>query len=284
MSERPIYIVRPDSLQEIKRVIISTPKEELEKYYYYNEVARGERHSFFGEYKDFDDLVSKLDVGTNKYDNYIFDNLKEPKLEDDENSGFSMSNEGFAYDMGSVIEGNPECCITQKALSPRKYIKIVLEHFAVCRTSPNQLANKAVAIANLINTLLSKGYIVDVKLIVYNYQGDGDARDYNDYILDFSMDIPTGTLNLQRLVYMFSSEFYRGISWLYNAIIVNRPKTNNGKSAKDRDVISKEYAEKNICYIRGIYNEEYYNTIEKANDRILWHWNEFLRYRDKENK
>ena len=229
-------------------------------------------------------LISKLDVGTNKYDKYVFDNLKEPKLEDDENSGFSMSNEGFAYDMGSVIEGNPECCIAQKALSPRKYIKIVLEHFSTWQASSGDLANKAVAVANLINSLLAKGYIVDVKLVTLQYEDDNRKKDWNDYITDFSIDIPTNALNLQKLVYMFSSEFYRGISFLYIAIIANRPGACNGRSVKnDREEVVREYAKKNVCYIPGIYSDHSrYSTIERANERILDHWNNFLRYREEE--
>lgn len=284
MSDKiPTYVSRPDSLQEIKKVITSLSKDELKEYYWYREIESNERSDFFGRYKDFDDLISKLDVGTNKYDKYVFDNLKEPKLEDDENSGFSMSNEGFAYDMGSVIEGNPECCIAQKALSPRKHIKIVLEIFSTWHASSGDLANKAVAVANLINSLLAKGYIVDVKLVTLQYEDDNKKKDWNDYITDFSIDIPTNALNLQKLVYMFSSEFYRGILFLYTAIIANAPGACNGRSVKkDREEIVREYAKKNICYIPGIYDDNTYSTIERANERILDHWNNFLKYREEE--
>lgn len=275
--------ILPESLQEIKNTILSE-QPNWKKYNWIKQIEDRKKSGFFGEYKNFEDLLKKLNIANVNVPKTYFDNIKTPKTTIEDNDAFQLSNEGFAYDMGSVVEGNPECCIAQKSLSQKKYVKIKIYNFAPWHCNKNQINNRAIAIANFINNLIAKNYIVDLELFVKETL----EKFYNDVCsVIFSMKIPTNIINIQRIAYMLSIEFYRSILWLYLVIKAGDYDIDNGATdIKDFEEEFEKCAKNNEFFIKPLWNEkdneDNFGSLENANKTIIEDWNRFVEISGKE--
>ena len=284
MADKPVYVICPSSLQEIKNTILSE-KPNWNKYYFFKQIEEyaAQAKTFFGEYRHFEDFLEKLNIANVNVPKIYFYNIKTPKTTIEDNDGFQLSNEGIAYDMGSVIEGNPECCIAPKGLNQKKYVKIKIHNFISARFNKEYIDNRAIAIANFVNNLVVKNYIVDLEL----FAEETFEEDWKEVCsTTFSMKIPTNIINIPRIAYILSTEFYRGILWLYGAIKVGNYNIDNGRNdITDFEEEFTKCAKNNEFFIKALNSDEdfsNFDSLEAANKAILESWNKFVEISGKE--
>lgn len=258
-----------DSMAEIAEHIQETPeigKYELAK----NSYLKSESH-FLG-IDSFDSIIDRLKYGDNKMTTMYLDKIK--ALEDegiDENNGFFMDIEGFGYDMGAVVAGEPECCINQGYPEIKPFLKIYIDTGYCGGVSPITICNRGVAIFQLISNLLSMGYILDVRIIHYITTDDGKY-------LAQTVKLSTDYLVTSQLAFGGTCEFFRIVTWLLTAIQkLDKYYTGGGKSEPKPEVI-KEF-KKDGLYIPSGYTDSRFNycTQQQAIEYVTGIYNEYVR-------
>ena len=148
-----------DNLVEQKEYIKDAIKTRKWKVVSEIEREQPKNTDFYGE-TNLEDTLLSMDYGLKSYTEYFLDNIDDISSESDGADGMFMDYEGFAYDMGAVVSGEPECCVNMNQLAPTPVINIVVDISFVCRVTAKEIMNRGIAITNLVNTLLTKKYIV----------------------------------------------------------------------------------------------------------------------------
>lgn len=198
--------------------------------------------NFYGN-NSLQNTVRGMNYGFQKSTDYFMNVLEENKSFTDNNSGIFMDNEGFAYDMGAVVNGEPECCLNTGLPTLTPCIKILVDLSFPWHYTSEEIFNRGIAITNLVETLLANGYIVDLYAIEFNSQSDMDVI--------YTNKIDTQNLSIANIAFMSSPEYFRKIGFITVDRIRNKEsEAGRGRSQMLKFMIDKIKRDK-IFFISG---------------------------------
>ena len=236
--------------------------DNIKKYSILKEIE--DEKGFYGT-NCIEDSIKRLKYGNQKITQDYLDNIKELKRDNGEiNDDFFMDIQGFAYDMGAVVAGEPECCLNQGAPKNKPYLKIYIDTGYNGSVSQETINNRGIAIYELINTLYLKGYILDINFIHYEYcyTGKGNIKQAQVY------KISTENLVVSQIAFLGSCEFFRAICWLITAMQLKDKKfSGNGQSMPSQSAI--KYFEENGLFIPSGYTDSAFNSCSLSEARKL---------------
>lgn len=228
------------------------------------------KDDFYGK-NDLQKTINGMSYGFREATNYFLDSISEIKNTNGLSDGMFMDIEGFAYDMGAVVNGEPECCINIGLPTPTPCITIMIDLPFSCMFTSKQIYNRGVAITNLINTLLLNGYIVDLYGMEYNTQSDMDTM--------YTIKIDTKTLSISNIAFLSSPEYFRKIGFITIDKIRNRESERGRGRSKTLDFMVKKIKKDKIFFIGGDFNDneigKNLNSIKDADNYILKIFNKY---------
>lgn len=235
-----------------------------------------ERASDFNGGFDLKGAMTQLITGYDKYTQKIIDGLKNISEEETECFGLNMDVCGSSYEMGSVVEGVPECCISDYAPSSKKCLKIVLSNVFSSSIDAKYILNRGIAITNLICSLIAQGYVLDLKYCFY-YK----PNSYKTSSM-FFMNIPTDNLCLATVAFLMTPQFMRLIGIAVSDVNLGKDICGYAKSIKDNEIIN--YLKDNSVYFLDGYDENIYDNctmklkygdVEKATKTVSEYFNNY---------
>ena len=131
-------------------------------------------------------------------------NIRKLGIEDEESTKLERALHGGAYLYPLVAAGVPDCMIRYRQDSDPKHITVYFQLGYSASTTESQIFNRGVATINLIQSLESKGYIVDLKVFELSIE--------SDEIVDITVNLKKTDqlLNVTKCYYPFvSKEFLR---------------------------------------------------------------------------
>ena len=245
--------------------------QDLYKYSLTQKSTLGREKSWYGA-GSFSEVLDKLRNGDKVQTLEYISNLKELNNFNERDTDFYRDVEGFTYDMYSVVEGEPECCINSGAPEPHKTLEIHIDIGYSGAVKGSTINNRGFAIVNLINTLISKGYILDVYVVHYITTDCG----LNCAHL---FKINTETLTLSTLAYTTTCSFFRVVSWLLTAIQIKRYDYNGEGCCQPSCSMLKKLKQQNILYIPSGYTDNRLNSCSKSEAQALVneYYNSFIK-------
>lgn len=243
-----------ESMNEIAEYIQNTSM--INEYLLTQKRYLEEESSFLG-INSFDKILDRLRFGDNKMTTIFLNQLAALKTNEKEsNDNFHMDIEGVAYDMGAVVSGEPECCINLGQPQSKPYLKIFIDIGYCGAVEPLTISYRGVAIYQLINNLISKGYIVDVYFIHYITTDCGCAH-YAQ-----TVKLSTDYLVTSQIAFGGTCEFFRIVTWLLTAIQKNEKSyTGSGRSMPNSEVIKQ--LNKEGLYIPSGYTDARFNICDQ---------------------
>lgn len=225
-------------------------------------------NGFIGIDGNLDTIIGNIRYGDEKLTTSLL-NLKEQDNYEAEEYDIHMDIEGFAYDMGSVICGEPECCLNTNPLAPKKTIEIVVDLGYSGGVYSDAINYRSIAIMNLVTSLQREGYIVKLSLLS-TYPGNYQIHKTN---------IDTDIVSASQLAVGTSSYYWRGASWL-TVQILNKGGCDGGMdgSRTPQEVID-QFKKDNIFYIGGGYTDSrmnYFDSVDEANGYIQELFSKFI--------
>lgn len=256
-NEQGYDVIEFDSMYECKQFIENT--EDIKNYRLIDAMRREPR--FYGE-KDFSKVLERLKYGDDLSLKYYLDNIKSKEDDTDSYNSIRMDIEGFAYDMGAVVSGEPECCLNQNAPSTSPYKKIYIDIGYNVSVPAKVIHNRGIAIYELISSLLAKGYILDIYIIHYITCNSGE-------ICAQKTKLNTDLLSIAHLAFAGTCEFFRVVSWLLTAIQIGEKSYCGEGMSKPSDRVLKSFP-KDVFYIPAGYTDDRFNTCDiKDAENIL---------------
>ena len=221
----------------------------------------------------FDKAIKQMLYGYD-FDQRLVEGLKDFTDEDViDRGGLNMDVEGSVYDMGAVIQGVPECCISDTRVEEKKHVRLVCSCGFSWSVDSDHILNRSIAVANLIGTLMTKGYVVDLDFIdVYNAHSRGKSV--------FFVRIPTGSFCASTIAFLNSPQFLRRITIAVNDFILDYDICGDADGFKSEDILN--WCKKNTLYFEDGYDmgndnvKKLYGTLEKAEETINKLYNEWL--------
>lgn len=253
-----------DSLTQMYEYIKAHEKDKEWEY------AQG-GDSFSGSSKSWDEIKQMLLYGDQQLTDFYLKELPLPEYDTDSSSGVRMSIEGCGYDMGAVISGEPECCISMDSPSTKECIDMYVDIGYCGGVGASTIARRGVSIVKLITQLVSQGVIVNFHLAHYiNTAGKKLAT---------VMTLPTDTLSISNIAFICSPTFFRTISWLLNEIRTGYVGAGgDGCSKIDRDKI-KDIEQSGGFYIPGGYIDYGWKNVktqEQSDKKLLKLYEEWV--------
>lgn len=225
-----------------------------------------------GEYS-LNQTVEAMKFGFQKNTDYFLDNIKEIRSQETTGKGTYLDYEGFAYDMGNVVEGVPECCLNADLPATKPCIKIVVDIGFPSLYSAKQLNNRGIAIANLINTLIINGFIIDLCFMRYNHQHDMDIM--------FTVQVNTEVLPISVVAFLSSSDFFRKIGFITTDFIRERPSEIGRGMTIIQEFMLNKFKREDIFFIGGGYSNPelcyHLENIKEANSYLLSLFNTYCK-------
>lgn len=225
-----------------------------------------------GEYS-LNQTVEAMKFGFQKNTDYFLDNIKEIRSQETTGKGTYLDYEGFAYDMGNVVEGVPECCLNADLPATKPCIKIVVDIGFPSLYSAKQLNNRGIAIANLINTLIINGFIIDLCFMRYNHQHDMDIM--------FTVRVNTEVLPISVVAFLSSSDFFRKIGFITTDFIRERPSEIGRGMTIIQEFMLNKFKREDIFFIGGGYSNPelcyHLENIKEANNYLLSLFNTYCK-------
>ena len=241
----------------------------MEKKKTWQKIERHRARSEWAGNKTYEETMTELLYGNKEITHQFLEGLKNLGHEAEINTGISMNTEGFAYDMGAVVSGEPECCVDMKTPESKKSLTILMDYTAAGRIDEKILVRRGLGVANLIYTLIEKGYIINLNICScsnLSYTGTLFSGDkVRKHLL--SIGVPVDTLSLGTVGFYTSVEFFRILDILAEAMLLDAD-THCGESQGTRNIEDYSLAEDVFlipsCYldIRG----EKLRTQEQANE------------------
>lgn len=244
--------------------------EDLNSYDLTKDYKLREQAGFFG-ISSFKDIPDRLKYGDQKVTTMYIDKLKQLKSEGEQNTGINMDIEGFAYDMGAVVSGEPECCLNSGYPETKPHLNIYIDTGYCGSVRPDTIANRGVAILQLISSLISQGYLLDIWIIHYIDVSNGAKCCQR-------IRLSTEFLTISQLAFAGKCEFFRVVTWLLTAIqIKDKSYTGNGRSQPSSSVISE--LKKDGLYIPSGYTDGRFNncSMKQALEYITGIYNEYVK-------
>jgi len=178
----------------------------------------------FTNHKTYKQAFKGLKYGDTNYNNVFLDALKDANGDADAVS-YNFDVTGLFYDMGAVVMGTPENAfnITNDG-DGKKQIKIYVDIVFSYGINNKYLLNRGVAIFNLLNTLILKGYILDVNFVCNTHNRMIDKTYY------FTFKLPENEVNIPTIAHYTSPEFFRVINFVLLDINGSDPSCCRGKN------------------------------------------------------
>ena len=264
------------SLSEVAQYLEQTPN--LYNYALTKKDRLSEGIEFYG-IDNFNDVLDRLRYGDKTQTQAYIDNLKDLDTYDEIDVGIFRDIEGFAYDMGSVVNGEPECCLNFGSPEAKQSMSIYIDIGYSGFTSVQTINNRGYAIVKLINTLIAKGYILNIYIVHYITTSGGGF-----YAQLFK--IPTDFLTLSSIAYSGTCDFFRVVSWLLTAIQMGQLSyTGSGRSKPNSNII-KAIKERGDLYIPSGYTDDRLGSCskERAEELVLSYYNEHVEGTDNAQK
>lgn len=233
--------------------------------------------------KDWEQVKNKLAYGDDEFTGYFCDNLKDLSEDGDARNGVWMDIEGFSYDMGSVVAGEPECCVNMNGPESKPELVVYVPISFSCDWNKNLLLNRGVAITNLIHTLMVKGYILDIKMfhsVKREYKGEKGCNR-----ITYVVNIPTQNLCIADIAYSCSPAYFRGAHFVAMDMLADHFSGENGdgrgRGEKCKQIVN-EVKSKGIYFPDGYDGEgkRNFETVEKANEWAIKRFNEYVERRN----
>lgn len=233
------------------------------------------KDNFYGKHS-LNETLDGMNYGFSDSTRKFLNLVGELKVDKDVNNGVFMDTEGFAYDMGAVVNGEPECCVNFGTPKPTPCINIIVDISWSGGISANRIFNRGVAITNLVHTLILNGCIVDLHAFRYNMQEDMDIM--------FTTKIDTRTLSMANIAFMCSPEYFRKMGWITTDFIRERPSEWGRGRSEASDFLLRKIKKEKIFFIGGDFcNPSIVTRLEtpvSASNYIIELFNKFC----KENK
>lgn len=190
-------------------------------------------------------------------------------LEHVKTKGFGMQETGLCVDVGTYLNGEPECWIAEQfEYKPKKVVKILVCCSQSWIYEPKHIENRGAGIMSLIQMLKKQGYIVKINIYL--------GINYNCQKYFCFLNIPSNPLDIQSLSYaLCSPSLLRRFGF---AFLEQETKEDNCGSygcpvALDEVVLSKD-----IIHFNGLNNEECrYDTEEETKKYISDLFDDFLK-------
>lgn len=219
----------------------------------------------------YEDTMTELLYGNKEITHKFLDGLKNLGQETFKDTGIFMNTEGFAYDMGAVVSGEPECCVDMKAPESKKSLTILMDYTAPCYVDSKNLLRRGLAVANLIYTLIEKGYVINLNVcaaVKLHYTGTlFSGEKVRKHLL--SIGVPVETLSLGTIGFYTSVEFFRILYILAEGMLLDA-NHQCGESVGTDDIEDYSMAE-NVFLVPNTYLDkrgEKLDTQEQANEYV----------------
>ena len=245
--------------------------EQIPDLYEYDMTKSSELDKSFHGVSSFDNILDRLRYGDKVQTETFKKELKDLDSYEELDVGIFRDVEGFAYDMGSVVNGEPECCLNFGSPEPTQTVNIYIDLGYAGHTSSESINNRGYAIVKLINSLIAKGYILNVFAIRFADCSYGGK--YAQVIR-----VPTEILTLAVVGYSCTCDFYRVVTWLLTAIHKeDKHYTGRSRSELGEDIIE-TIKQRGDLYIGGGYTDYRFRhcSKEEAEEIIMEYYNEFL--------
>ena len=229
----------------------------------------------------YDGAMTRLLYGNKEYTERFIDGLKELNQDIDVNINIFRDIEGFAYDMGAVVDGEPECCLNIGSPKEKPTIKIRVGYSFAGSVDSDVLRNRGVAITNLIYTLMVKGYIIDLAIAevfvpCYRFDSPDSSKRLDKSAI--YINIPTENLCIGTVAMYNSVEFFRVLMILTHSMLCDKPqRPGDGKGTMEESDIKQAFGDDCFFIPAGFYDGKMMklNTVEKANEYITQLFNEY---------
>lgn len=220
---------------------------------------------FYGK-RRFKDSLNGMLYGFDDDTQYFLDSIANVTKDTESDDGIGMDVEGYAYDMFSVINNIPECCLTMSSPSTKPYIKIMVDVCFSAWYTAEEIRNRGIAITNLINTLLINGCIVDLCFMELNIQSDLNVM--------YTVKVDTELLPISNIAFICSPEYFRKIGFC--TIDAIREKESEGGRGRSKvfDFMLKKFKKDKLFFIGGSFTNpdltrEKLETVNLANEYVL---------------
>jgi hypothetical protein len=257
-----------DNIADVSEFIES--QKDLRKYSLTQTETLSEDKYFYGVSK-FEGLTDRMRYGDEQITSKYLDKLEALNMDYETKEGISFDVEGFTYDMGAVVSGEPECCLNTGFPDVKPHLNIYIDIGYNGSVSPDTIANRGVAILQLINSLLSLGYILDIWMVHFITTSDGEL--YSQRI-----KLSTEYLTISQLAFSGTCEFFRVIAWLLTAIQKHSYSyTGDGKSMPASAVI-KDMKNQGL-FIPSGYTDERFNCCsqKEAIELVRQIYNDYIK-------
>ena len=243
--------------------------QDLNSYSLTKSYVLQEQSDFYGISK-FDGVLDRLKYGDEGTTKEYLEKLNKAQEDGEEINNIHMDVEGFAYDMGAVVCGEPECCVNSGHPTVKPHLNIYIDTGYCGGVSPHIIANRGIAIYQLVTNLLAKGYLLDIWVVHYIDCSSGGSFCQR-------IKLPTEYLTVSQLAFAGKCEFFRVVTWLLTAIQKKQHAyTGSGKSMPSRDVV--EELKKDGLFIPSGYTDNRFNSCskEEALEYIIDLYNEYV--------
>ncbi len=258
-----------DSFSEVADYLESIPD-----LYDYTMTKKDELSKSFHGVSSFDGIFDRLRYGDKVQTENFINELKDLDTFDEIDVGIFRDVEGFAYDMGSVVNGEPECCLNFGSPEAKPTLNMYIDIGYNGGVEVETINYRGYAIIKLINTLISKGYILNIYVVHYITTYDG--RYSGDYAQLFK--VPTNFLTLSTIGYSCCCDFFRVVSWLLTAI-QSKCKTHSGDGrSMPNSKIIEAIKERGDLYIPSGYTDGSLNVCskERAEELVMGYYNDYV--------
>lgn len=241
--------------------------KDLKKYSLTKSSTLGE--GFYGV-RNFSGILPCLREGKQAQTEVFIKNLKDAGTTIDVNEGIFRDVEGFAYDMGSVVDGTPECCLNSGSPVVKKGINIYIDVGYSGSVEPETIDYRGFAIVKLLNTLIAEGYLLNVNIIHFiTAKGRYLAQTFK---------INTDILDLSSIGFAGTCEFFRVVTWLLTAIqLEDKSYEGDGRSKPEQSILD-SIKDRGDLYIPSGYTDSAFNDCSKegAEKRVIEIFNKWL--------
>ena len=271
--------------------IVATCKNNVDLYNYIQKRVQEKGEKYWGHIADsksggdwyggvtYEQAMNNLLFGNKDTTRMFLDGLADSRKEADVFNEIFLDTEGFAYDIGSFVEGNPECCLNSIGEAPKKTITIGVPYDYHCGNKSKVIAWRGMAITNLVYTLINKGYIVNLKFIecyrpIWSPEFGG-VEYHRSY---FSVDVPTENICIGTIAFYCSVEFFRIIMILAQSMFCEQPdRAGNGKGTREMADLYLMYGKDMFIVPDGYLDRrmEELSSLEEANKIVSELFNEY---------